>query len=78
MYHPLMAVDSALRLSALPQLLQVTETIHGPDFTRFTETLTRGLLAPGPAVRRGAGDGAAGDAPFATAIDGVFREVMVT
>ena len=34
--------------------------------------------APGAAAAADGGDGAAGDAPFATAIDGVFREVMVT
>ena len=32
-YHSLMAVDSALRLSAQTQLRQVTKASLGPDFT---------------------------------------------
>lgn len=37
--HPLLYLDSALRIYGHPKLLRAVETINGPDFTPFTETL---------------------------------------
>merc|ERR550514_1128681 len=38
-YHPLMLMDSALRLYGHPDLLKVAEAINGRDFTPFSEVI---------------------------------------
>merc|ERR1719487_1072955 len=37
--HPLMTMDSALRLYGHPDLLRVVECFNGPDFTTFGESI---------------------------------------
>lgn len=39
LYHPLMVMESALRVYAHPDLLRVVESINGPDFLPFVEAL---------------------------------------
>ena len=47
---PLQIMDACLRLYGHPQLLEIAETINGPDFTPFTESVIVKPAGLGPSV----------------------------